>query len=234
MPVHLYGVLDAEAVPTQSMRGLDGQTVRVLSLGARCAWVSDVAEPALEVTPQRLREHDAVLRVAVATEYSVVPTLLGRVYASDALLGAALERSADAIDAAMAMVRGRVEMSFLVAASGAVPVEEADELLEGRGAGRAHLRRIQNQVHAERILRERATKLALSATHRLSRWVVAERVVENPAPPVLAARAHLVLRENVARYVRTVDLEVASADPALRVVVRGPGAAYSFAAVQIG
>jgi hypothetical protein len=59
-------------------------------------------------------------------------------------------------------------------------------------------------------------------------------VVERPAPPVLVARAHLVTRENIARYVRAVNSQAAIADSALRVAVRGPGAAYSFAAVRIG
>ena len=75
----------------------------------------------LEATPQRLREHDAVLRDAVAAEYSVVPSLFGRLHADDASLGVALERSAESLDEAMALVQGRVEMSLLVAAVGRDP-----------------------------------------------------------------------------------------------------------------
>ena len=66
MPVHLYGVLNAGAAPPSSMRGLDGQPVRTLSVGAHAAWVSDISARALEATPQRLREHDTVLREALA------------------------------------------------------------------------------------------------------------------------------------------------------------------------
>ena len=234
MPVHLYGILDAGATPAPSMRGLDGLPVRTISLDTRCAWVSDISGSTLEATPQRLREHDAVLHEAVVAEYSVVPSLFGRLHANDASLGASLQQSAEALDEAMSRVRGRVEMSFLVAASGVPPVREHGELRETREPGREHLRRLQNQVHAERILRDSASELAQSASRVLNELSVDERVVERPAPPVLAARAHLVTRENIARYVQVVSLQAAMVNPGLRAVVRGPGAAYSFAAVRIG
>ena len=234
MPVHLYGVLEGRVLPAASARGLDGRPVRALPLGARCAWVSDISASALEATPQRLREHDAVLREAISAEYSVVPSLFGQLHADDASLCAALQRSAESLDEAVARVEGRVEMSLLVAASGVLPGENYAPVREGGSSGREHLLRVRNRIHAERILRDRAVELAQSTTRMLNELVVAERVVESPAPPVLAARAHLVARENVARYVRVVSLQAASANPELRVVVRGPGAAYSFAAVRIG
>jgi gas vesicle protein GvpL/GvpF len=233
MPLHLYGVLSAGAVPPSAMRGLDGQPLRALPVGAHSAWVSDISARTLEATPQRLREHDAVLREAVATGYCVVPSLFGRLHADDASLRAALERSDESLNDAMALVRGRVEMSILVVASGMAGLEHEEE--RGvREPGREHLERIRKQVHAERILREKAADLVRSASRALGSLSVGERVVENPAPPVLAARAHLVTRENVARYAQAVSLEAASADPELRVAVRGPGAAYSFAAVRFG
>jgi len=234
MPVHLYGVLEGRVLPAASARGLDGRPVRALPLGARCAWVSDISASALEATPQRLREHDAVLREAISAEYSVVPSLFGQLHADDASLCAALQRSAESLDEAVARVEGRVEMSLLVAASGVLPGENYAPVREGGSSGREHLLRVRNRIHAERILRDRAVDLAQSTTRMLNELVVAERVVESPAPPVLAARAHLVARENVARYVRVVSLQAASANPELRVVARGPGAAYSFAAVRIG
>jgi len=234
MPVHLYGVLDVQAMPAPTLRGLDGLPVRTIALDTRCAWVSDISGTVLDATPQRLREHDAVLREAVAAEYSVVPSLFGRLHANDISLGASLEESAEALQEAMSRVRGRVEMSFLVAASDVPPLAEHDELGGSREPGREHLRRLQSQIHAERILRDKAVELAQTASRVLNELFVAERVVERPAPPVLVARAHLVTRENIARYVRAVNSQAAIADSALRVAVRGPGAAYSFAAVRIG
>jgi hypothetical protein len=230
--LHLYGVLDAGDVPPVSMRGLDGRTVRVLLVGDRCAWVSDVAESRLEATTERIREHDAVLRGATEVGYSVVPSLFGRLHANEATLIAALELSSDALETGLALVRGRVEMSLLVAPSGAPPssVDEPPAIL---GPGHQHLLRIRNQVHGERLLRDTAFELAQSATRLLGDLFVAERVVENPAPPILAARAHLVARDDIARYLRAVKSIGAAADLSLRVAVRGPGAAYSFAAVQI-
>jgi hypothetical protein len=234
MALHLYGVLDAGADPAASVRGLDGRAVRALSLGARCSWVSDIAESTIEATPQRLREHDAVLRGAIAAGYSVVPSLFGRLHADDAALVSELDARGEALDTAMALVRGRVEMSLLVAPSAAPPASEHDELHETRGPGHEHLRRIRNQIQQERILRDSAAELARSSTRALNGLYIAERVVEHPAPPVLMACAHLVARDDIARYLRAVKMLAAGTGPALRVAVRGPGAAYSFAAVQVG
>ena len=233
MAVHLYGVLEAGASPPSGITGLDARPVRALPLRAGSAWVSDVTGSTLEATPQRLRDHDAVLRVAVEAGYSIVPSLFGRLHANDESLGAALETSAPALEAAMELVRDRVEMSFLVASSG-IAAESDIEGSQSQSPGRDHLRRIQKQVHAERLLLASAVELAQSATRVLGGLLVAERVVEHPALPIVVARAHLVARDNIARYLRAVKLQASGAGPALRVVVRGPGAAYSFAAVQVG
>lgn len=234
MTVHLYGVLEGPGTPAPSIAGLDGQAVRVLSLGDRLAWVSDTAAPVLEATPKRIREHDAVLRVAIEGGYAVVPSLFGRLHADDRSLIAALERGADAVDAGMRLVRDRVEMSFLVLPSGSPPIAEPGGVGKDQGPGREHLHRIRDQIHAERILLASAADVAQSASRSLGELFVAERVVENPMPPILAALAHLVLRDDVARYLQAAKVLAATVDSALRIAVRGPGAAYSFAAVQIG
>lgn len=233
MAVHLYGVLEGPAHPAPAIAGLDGRPVRVLTLGDRHAWVSDAAAPLLEATPKRIREHDSVLRAAIEAGYSVVPSLFGRLHADDRSLVAALEQRAGTVDTAMALVRGRVEMSFLVVPSGSQRVPEQGGSVGGEGAGHEHLRRIRDQIHAERILLASAAELAQSASRSLGELFVAERVVDSPVPPILAALAHLVSRDEVARYLRTAKSQ-AVANSALRIAVRGPGAAYSFAAVQIG
>jgi len=233
MAVHLYGVIEGAASSAPSMAGLDGRPVRVLPLGERHAWVSDAASPTIEATPKRIREHDAVLRAAIEAGYSVVPSLFGRLHADDRSLLAALEQRAGAVDTAMGLVRGRVEMSLLVVPSGSEPAAEQGGSVKGEGAGREHLRRIRNQIQAERILLASAADLAQFASRSLGELFAAERAVENPVSPILAARAHLVSRDDVARYLRTAK-SLAFADTALRIAVRGPGAAYSFAAVQVG
>ena len=105
-PVHLYGVLDADAALAPNTVGLDGERARALVLNdQRTAWVSDVKQSTLEATPARLREHDDVLRGATAAGYSVVPSLFGRLYTDDQSLIEALERNAQELDAAMMLVQ---------------------------------------------------------------------------------------------------------------------------------
>jgi len=234
MAVHLYGVVEGPTTAAPPIAGLDGRPVRVLSLGDRHAWVSDAAAPKLEATPKRIKEHDAVLRAAIEAGYSVVPSLFGRLHADDSSLVAALEQRAHAVETAMELVRDRVEMSLLVVPSGSPPAADEGGSVEGESAGHEHLRRIRNQIHAERILLASAAEVAQSASRSLGELFVAERVVENPVPPILAALAHLVSRDDVARYLRVAKLQATAANSALRIAVRGPGAAYSFAAVQIG
>jgi hypothetical protein len=235
MPLHLYGVLDAGSAPAPSTAGIDGRVVRVLPLGDRSVWVSDIDEPTMDATPRRLREHDAVLSAAIRAGRSPVPARVGRVYADDIAVAAAIEAHAPELDAAMSLVRDRVEMSLLIAASN-LEAREAHEVppRDEEGAGHAHLRRIKRQLQGERNLLGEASNLAQSIARALSEVVVAERTVEDPAPPVLVARAHLIARDDTARYLDAIEKVVAAADRELRVAVRGPGAAYSFAAVQGG
>ena len=236
MPVHLYGVLDADA-PFAPTKGLDGRVVRVFALSGRLALVSDLDEPKLAVTPRRLREHDAVLRDAVAAGRTVVPARLGRLYADDSALTAALEAYDSVLDVAMTLVRGRVEMSLLIAGSRSSPSSPLSEHASERGGGspgREHLRRLRSEREGERNMLHGASDLAQVAACALSGIVVAERAVANPAPPVLVARAHLVARDHISRYLVTVKAVAAASGSAYRVAVRGPGAAYSFAAVQGG
>jgi hypothetical protein len=135
----------------------------------------------------------------------------------------------------MALLRGRVEMSLLIARSTALAGPGHEPLRrEDSGPGHEHLRRLQRGMRGERKLRVAASDAAEFATRTLGGIVVAERTVEDPATPVLVGRAHLVARDDVARYLARVGMVAAAAGPALRVAVRGPGAAYSFAAVQGG
>lgn len=236
MPVHLYGVLD-EGAPLVLTKGLDGRVVRVLAFGDRCALVSDLDESKLAVTPRRLREHDAVLRDVVSAGRSVVPARLGRLYADDSALTAALEAYDPVLAVAMTLVRGRVEMSLLIAgspSSPSSPLEAQGSERGSRGPGREHLRRLQSERQGERNMLHGATELAQVAARALIGIVVAERAVEDPAPPVLVARAHLVARDDVSRYLVAVKAVAAASGSAYRLAVRGPGAAYSFAAVQGG
>ncbi|MGH7621989.1 MAG: GvpL/GvpF family gas vesicle protein [Gemmatimonadaceae bacterium] len=234
-PVHLYGVLGAEGRDPPSIAGLDGHPVRALPLGERFAWVSELNEPAQTVTPRRLREHDAVLGRAVAAGLSPAPALVGRSHASDDAVIAALGARDAAIGEALALARGRVEMSLLIAPAAApTPSQPETAGRGGEGAGARHLRRIASELHGERNLLDAASVLAQSLAVALAGMVVAERIVENAAPPVLIGRAHLIARGDVERYLESVEQLIEASDPFLRVVVRGPGAAYSFAAVQGG
>lgn len=234
MRVHLYGVLDAGTSISPSIPGLDGRAVRALAVGGRWAWVSDIDEPTLTVTPRRLREHDAVLGAMVAAGGSPVPALMGRLYIDDAAVIAVVHERAAELDVAVSLLRGRVEMSLLITGAPAARRPTRAAPTAGEGAGIAHLRRLQGEMHGERNMLHAAHDLAQSLTRALTGMVVAEHAVGNAAPPVLVARAHLVARDDLARYMATVDAMAANGGSGLRVVVRGPGAAYSFAAVRGG
>jgi hypothetical protein len=158
-------------------------------------------------------------------------------YADDAAIAAALEAYDSVLDVAMALVRGRVEMSLLIAGSPSSPHRSALEKSprrQDRGAGRQHLSRLRDEMQGERNMLQRATELAQIAARALTGIVVAERAVEDPAPPVLVARAHLLARDDVSRYLVAVKSVADASDSSYRMAVRGPGAAYSFAAVHIG
>lgn len=101
------------------------------------------------------------------------------------------------------------------------------------GEGRAYMARLRDRQRASAAANKQAEFLQARVAHVLEG--VAREGVCSPLTPGAQSLSvsHLVTREAVARYRRAVDSLVAG-DPAVRLLVSGPWAPYSFARITDG
>jgi hypothetical protein len=127
------------------VRGLAGAPVRVISTGPLDAWVSEHAAAPQPVTTELVREHDRVVRAALAWE-TPLPARYGQSFPDDGALRRALGGREGALARALERVRGAVEMTVRVllvdpGAEGAEGAEEAHEAHEAHEAQVAQVAR---------------------------------------------------------------------------------------------
>ncbi|HLL48148.1 MAG TPA: GvpL/GvpF family gas vesicle protein, partial [Longimicrobiaceae bacterium] len=109
MILHAYCIRAAgEPPPGPEVRGIGGAEVLAVDAGGVSAWMSRLdASPAPE--PDRLREHDGVVRAALRTA-TPLPLRFGTAFADEGALRAVLAERAAELLASLERVRGRVEM----------------------------------------------------------------------------------------------------------------------------
>lgn len=235
MILHAYCVRAAgEPPPGSEVRGIGGAEVVRVEAGELCAWLSRLeAPPAPE--PDRLREHDAVVRAALRTA-TPLPLRFGTTFANaDALRGALAERAAELL-ASLERVRGRVEMGAALGWDAAAARDRVLALrpelrpVDGKPTtGRAYLEARRREHALEAALGEEADALL----ERVSRAVAAslpeavEARAPLPRPEVAGTLAHLVGRGDVAAY-RDAVRRAAGELPEVEARVSGPWAPYSF------
>ncbi len=236
MILHGYCVRAAgEPPPGPATRGIGGAEVAAVDVAMGVsAWVSRLdAAPAPD--PDRLREHDGVVRAALRTA-TPLPLRFGTAFADEAALRAVLAERAEELLAWLERVRGRVEMGAALGWDAAAARErvlarrpDLRPALEKPATGRAYLEARRREHGLEAALREEAEALL----ERLSRAVAAalpeavEARTTLPRPEVAGTLAHLVRREDVSAYreaARGVAAELVDAE----VRVSGPWAPYSF------
>lgn len=197
------------------------------------AWISELTEATIVLSPERARAHDAVVRAALARE-TPLPARFGQVVADRAALDEVVSSRAAAFQTALDSVAGSVEMTVRVLVSAAPARGEGDrpqDLEAGSAAGRAYLERLadahrreRNVLAEEQIVRERVS----SAVGSLVR---AESFVGARSGSSIATLSHLVPREHVEAY-RSAIQALRAEDPSLALMLSGPWAPYSF--TQVG
>ncbi|MEW5930723.1 MAG: GvpL/GvpF family gas vesicle protein [Gemmatimonadota bacterium] len=235
MILHAYCIRAAgEPPPGPDVRGIGGAEVGVVEAEGLCAWVSRLdARP--EPAPDRLREHDAVVRAALRAA-TPLPLRFGAAFADEQALRAVLAERADELRAGLERVRGRVEMAATLAWDAAAARErllaarpELRPAAEKPATGRAYLEARRREHGLEAALRDEAEALV----ERVSRAVAAalpgaeETRTMLPRPEVAGTLAHLVRREDVAAYRDAVG-RAGEGLAGAEVRVSGPWAPYSF------
>ncbi len=210
------------------------------------AWVSTIEMdrvPRDSTASTWVRSHDAVTQVALVRTSGVVPALLADPYPDDESCLAALRRRVAELDALWARANGMVEMTLLlglqtVLSSAPGAEQELNTGAEVRasasqagaadiGPGRRYLdaRRADDPVLAHADTLERVAR-ALAAA--VDVWIKDGNTRGSPHIGTLSL-SHLISRESSPAYQSAVSGIVVP--PALRLVVDGPRAPYSFAAL---
>ena len=199
--------------------GLSGERLRLVGAGTLGAVTGELGR-APAPTPANVRRYDEVIRALGATFPALLPARFGTCFTDPEELTFILRARGASLRAALAHVRGRVQMNVrIVRDARTVGTDEPQrfERLERSGASYLRARAAQAQLARE----IEGFEPVRSAVRR---WVRDERVEKRAE---VASVYHLVPRGSVAAYRRA--LEASAADARLRVVVTGPFPPYAFA-----
>ena len=218
--LYLYALSEhPAAVPP--VLGLDDTPVAVERLDAVDALIGVVEGERVEPSEAAILAHARVVDAVTAANDAVLPARFGRGYSDlDALRTAITARSAE-LDAALARVRGCLELGLRVMA----PRDETRGR-DGRGSGSGsdYMRaRLEERRQAERVADEVHTPLA-----ELAR--AATRSV-GATPELLLSAAYLVPRGAVEDF-RARLAELGDDHPDLTLACTGPWPPYSFATTE--
>lgn len=223
MKVAVYA-LTSHAGSRAAGRGLSGERLRVVRVGAVSAVVGDVARlPA--PTEAKLRAYTTLLATLATTHQSVLPVRFGTTMQDDDELETILRLRQKSLKSQLARVRGRVQMTvrLVVARTLSGPPREPDPPA-AFGAGKARATTGVEYL-SQRAREQRASELPGFAPldRAVARWVKDSRVERRGN---VATVYHLVPRAAAGRYAAAI--EAAAAAEGARVLVSGPWPAYAF------
>lgn len=219
----------------EGLAGVGGARARVLAVGGFAAVVSEVSEDGAPVNEENLLAHNRVNAAALAVS-TPLPCRFGT-RAAPEHLAEYVEGRATALAAALARVRGRVEMSVKLMEKPGVGSQESEvrsrkaEVESAAGAGTAFLLKKRRELLGEEGARRRAEEAAAwlaSGVGDLARET-AERL--SPPEAIFVRAAHLVERERVAEY-RARLRALAAGRVGLRLLTSGPWPPYSFSEIS--
>jgi hypothetical protein len=242
--LYLYGLLLER--PAGSFRGLRGEPVRFIpALGLQAA--AGEMEEVPPVEPEELRAHEAAVRRIWEAAAGLLPVRFGGALKEAGDLEPLLSPRLEALREALALVRGREQMTLRVfgepeverlkeawleeCAASPAPKEPAAAEASGADAGRA-----ERPGPGTRYLLDRRAALehlgkvpeAEPLRKAIGPLVAAERVERHRKGPLIATIHHLVERGAGAAYAEAVARENSTAASA-RFRVSGPWPPYAFA-----
>ena len=233
MSLYVYCLGDELAGPAfEGLAGVGGGRVSVLTLGNLAAVVSEAGGEPAAPTEENLLAHNRVNAAALAGS-TPLPCRFGTRSTPEQLAGYASANEA-ALAAALARVRGCVEMSVkLMPEAGGKPREskvgsEGGEAgAAGGGRGTAFLLRKRREMLGEEDARRRADELGAWLAAAVDGLVTETAARLSPSEAIVVRAAHLVARGRVAEY-RSRLRALSSGRAGLRVLTSGPWPPYSF------
>jgi hypothetical protein len=213
--LYVYAFAEPPAV-IPDLRGLDGAPLDCERAADLEAIVSRHVVSSVTPSQSAILAHAAVVEALAAANRAVLPARFGGGYADSDSLRRGMEERATELAAALARVRGCVELGLRVLA----PAAEAGLPPSGAEYMRA---RLEQRREAERVAAELHAPLA-SRAREATRTVAA-------TPRLLLSGAYLVARAETAAFTEAVET-LQTAHPELAIVCTGPWPPYSFATAE--
>jgi hypothetical protein len=225
---YLYCVRADAAEPPHGVIGIDGSHVRAVDASNLVAWVSDVADGAVDVTVDRLRAHDGVCAAALAVGETPLPIRFGQSFANDAALVRGVTERETTLRERLERVAGCVELRVVVTRGRETDVSKPTHIDESEtpqeGPGTSFLRRLARVGRAD-LAREVACEEARHAVSTAaSAFIVEQQRCE--ATRGLAFFPVLVRRSDVSVFRDMAETILSSQHTDLSIL--GPFAPYSF------
>jgi hypothetical protein len=213
MKVAVYA-LTGNAGSRVAGRGISGERLRVVRVGAVAAIVGDVARVPTP-TEAKLRAYTALLAALATTRQSLLPVRFGTAMQDDEELETILRARQKTLKSQLARVRGRMQMTVRIITEGA----------GGRGQGEGKRVSSGSEYLASRAREHSASALPGFAplNRAVARWVRDERVERRGT---VATVYHLIPRAAAGRYAAAI--EAAAAAEGVRLLVSGPWPPHAF------
>jgi hypothetical protein len=214
--LYVYAFVEAPAsVP--SVPGIDSAPVEAEVVNGLEAIVSR-HDAALDASEPAIVAHAAVVDAVAAANEAVLPVRFGGMHADGEALRAAVAARAPELAAALARVRGCVELGVRALAPSVERVAAASgaAYMRGRLEQRRETDRLADELHAPLAGLARDATQTVGATQRL-----------------LLSGAYLVPEDAVATFRKQVA-SLQDAHPELAIVCTGPWPPYSFATAEAG
>jgi hypothetical protein len=217
MTLCVYGLVSPDANRIR-VKGIAGETLRVVTAGVVAAVVGDIDRPP-PATEANLRAFDAVVRRLADRVPALLPARFATCVESVDALVLAIAARERSLRQSLRLTRGRAQMTVRLV--GAPVADGTTDRIRGVDADGARYLR----ARARAVAREGDVPALEPIRRAVQRWVRAERVETRGT---IATLYHLVPRSTVERYRRAAGRAARAAG--LTPVVTGPWPAYAFAA----
>ncbi|HYX23026.1 MAG TPA: GvpL/GvpF family gas vesicle protein [Thermoanaerobaculia bacterium] len=217
--LYLYAVVDGE--PAGSLgEGIGGEPLRLIPSGGISAVTGDLPDLP-RPSPETLTTQDAVIRRLAGLFAALLPVRFGESAPDEATLVARLAPRQGELAAALALVRGCVQMTLRVFGEPDPAPEPGDPAAGGPGARYLAARREEQQ-------RLHSLPEIDPLSQALRPLLRAERIERHAAGPLLGTAYHLVPRDDTAAYLAAVE-EARGRIGGRRLAATGPWPPYAFA-----
>lgn len=227
--LYLYAITDC---PGSHIAGpaLEEGTTSSLTVQGITAVVSSLAATEARLTEANLWIHESVVE-GLMEDHAVLPARFGVVFAGEAEVRAFLAANYDTFQAALAHVRGRVEVGVRILWEDDGARHLSHDEHPAYADGRAYLLARIEQMRRLEAWRQRGETLARTLHEHLIDLAIASTLQVLATPRLLLTAAYLVDRDSLVIFQQRVSF-LSLQYPMLQFFCTGPWPAYNFVPVR--